>query len=40
MNARSREGMTTQQAAQLITHAANTGIIEKKDQLNYMLIYG
>ena len=40
MNEQSRNGLTTQQAAQLITHAANTGLIDKKDQLNYMLIYG
>ena len=33
-------GLTTQQAAQLITQAANEGIIKKEDQLNYMLIYG
>lgn len=40
MNTQSRNGMTTQQAAQLITHAANNGLIPKEDQLNYMLIYG
>ena len=40
MNEQSRNGLTTQQAAQLITHAANTGLIKKEDQLNYMLIYG
>ena len=40
MNEQSRNGLTTQQAAQLITHAANTGLIDKADQLNYMLIYG
>ena len=33
-------GMTTQQAAQLITQAAKDGLIKKEDQLNYMLIYG
>ena len=33
-------GLTTQQAAQLITQAANEGVIKKEDQLNYMFIYG
>lgn len=33
-------GMTTQQAAALITQAANEGLIKKEDQLNYMMIYG
>ena len=33
-------GLTTQQAAQLITQAAKDGLIKKEDQLNYMLIYG
>ena len=33
-------GMTTQQAAQLITQAAKDGLIKKEDQLNYMMIYG
>lgn len=40
MNERSRNGMTTQQAAEEITKAANAGIIKKSEQLNYMLIYG
>ena len=34
------DNMTTQQAASLITAAANDGIIKKEDQLNYMFIYG
>ena len=33
-------GMSTQQAAAIITQAANEGLIKKEDQLNYMLIYG
>ena len=33
-------GMTTQQAAALITQAAKDGLIKKEDQLNYMMIYG
>jgi len=33
-------GLTTQQAAELITQAAQDGTIKKEDQLNYMLIYG
>lgn len=33
-------GLTTQQAAELITQAANEGLIKKEDQLNYMMIYG
>ena len=33
-------GMTTQQAAELITQAAEDGWIKKEDQLNYMMIYG
>lgn len=33
-------GLTTQQAAALITQAAKDGRIKKEDQLNYMLIYG
>lgn len=33
-------GLTTQQAAQLITQAAKDGLIRKEDQLNYMMIYG
>ena len=33
-------GLTTQQAADLITQAAKDGVIRKEDQLNYMFIYG
>lgn len=33
-------GLTTQEAAALITQAANEGLIDKGDQLNYMMIYG
>ena len=33
-------GLTTQQAAELITQAANEGLISKEDQLNYLMIYG
>ena len=33
-------GMSTQQAAAIITQAANEGLIKKEDQLNYMVIYG
>lgn len=33
-------GMSTQQAAALITQAAKEGLIKKEDQLNYMMIYG
>ena len=33
-------GLTTQQAAELITQAAKDGVIKKEDQLNYMMIYG
>ena len=33
-------GLTTQQAAALITQAAKDGVIKKEDQLNYMFIYG
>ncbi len=33
-------GLTTQQAAALITQAAKDGVIKKEDQLNYMMIYG
>jgi hypothetical protein len=33
-------GMSTQQAAALITQAAKEGLIRKEDQLNYMMIYG
>lgn len=40
MNEQSRNGMTTQQAAQAIANAANNGIIRKEDQLNYMFLYG
>lgn len=40
MNEQSRKGMTTQQAAQIITQAARNGIIKKEDQLNYLMIYG
>jgi hypothetical protein len=40
MNEQSRNGLTTQGAAALITQAANEGIIKKEDQLNYMFIYG
>lgn len=35
-----RGGLTTQQAAALITQAAKDGVIKKEDQLNYMFIYG
>lgn len=34
------KGMTTDEAAALITAAANDGIIGREEQLNYMLIYG
>lgn len=33
-------GMSTRQAAELITQAAEDGWIKKEDQLNYMMIYG
>ena len=33
-------GLTTRQAAELITQAAKDGVIKKEDQLNYMFIYG
>ena len=34
------DNMSTQDAAILITQAANEGIIKKEDQLNYLMIYG
>ena len=40
MNERSRNGMTTGEAAWEIADAANSGIIKKEDQLNYMFLYG
>ena len=33
-------GLTTKEAAAIITQAANEGLIKKEDQLNYMMIYG
>lgn len=33
-------GLTTQEAAAVITQAANEGLISKEDQLNYLMIYG
>lgn len=32
--------MSSQQAAEVITQAANEGLIPKEDQLNYLMIYG
>lgn len=40
MNAEAPKNMSTQQAAEIITQAANEGLIDKKDQLNYLMIYG
>lgn len=40
MNAEAPKDMSTQQAAAIITQAANEGLIKKEDQLNYMMIYG
>jgi hypothetical protein len=40
MNAEAPKNMTTQQAAEIITQAANEGLIRKEDQLNYLMIYG
>ena len=40
MNQQSREGMTTQEAAEEITKAAQNGTIKKEDQLDYLFIYG
>lgn len=33
-------GLTTKEAAAIITQAANEGLIKKEDQLNYLMIYG
>lgn len=40
MNAEAPKNMSTQQAAAIITQAANEGLIKKEDQLNYLMIYG
>jgi hypothetical protein len=40
MNAEAPKDMSTQQAAAIITKAANEGLIPKSSQLDYLMIYG